>query len=50
MRLHGVPFVAADANVARSARLSERSERREPQCARFSNRMLDTAVALMGAK
>jgi hypothetical protein len=50
MRSNDAPFVSADANVARSARLSERSERREPQYARFSNRMLDTAVALMGAK
>jgi hypothetical protein len=44
-------LVAADANLARRrARLSARSERREPQVQGFSNRMLDVAVALMNAK
>ncbi len=45
------PLVAADANLARRrARLSARSERREPQLHSFSNRMLDVTVALMNAK
>jgi hypothetical protein len=37
------PLVAADANLARRGR-------REPQFQGFSNRMLDTTVALMNAK